>query len=226
MTAVPVRDRIVERAARANIAIPTANLEKLTAYFQLLSIWNRTINLTGLALEPVSDEAIDRLLVEPLAAVSVLGGSPLIPELTHLTWTDLGSGAGSPAIPMKIGLPDSVLTMVESKSRKVAFLREAVRTLALREAAVVNARFNEIEGSASADLVTVRAVRLDQEFATVAARLLRDGGVLAAFQPSVEPSRLSLLDISAAVPLVPDRQSWLHFYRRVPRGTIDSMAPK
>jgi 16S rRNA (guanine527-N7)-methyltransferase len=221
VTAAPFRDRIVGRAARANIAIASADLERLAAYFELLSVWNRTINLTALALEPASDEAIDRLLVEPLAAVSALAGSPLIPDWTGLTWMDLGSGGGSPAIPMKIVLRDCALTMVESKSRKVAFLREAVRTLALRGAAVVNARLDEIHGPASTDLMTVRAVRLDQEFATVAARLLRNGGVLAAFQPSGESARLSLMDVSMAVPLVPDGLSWLHLYRCVPRGTID-----
>ena len=221
MKTVRFQDRLTERAARANVAISSADLEKFTAYFQLLSTWNQTINLTALALEPVSDEAIDRLLVEPLAAVSAVADSSLIPQLVRLVWMDLGSGGGSPAIPMKIVLQSCALTMVESKSRKVAFLREAVRTLGLREVAVVNARFGEAEGSASTDLVTVRAVRLDHEFATVVARLLRDRGLLAAFQPSGEPARLSLLDPLASVSLISDRPSWLQMYRRVPRGTVD-----
>ena len=38
--------------------------QRLTAYYELLSRWNRKINLTSLE-NP--DEAIDRLLLEPVA---------------------------------------------------------------------------------------------------------------------------------------------------------------
>ena len=40
---------------------------------------------------------------------------------------DVGSGGGSPAIPLKLAVPRLALTMVEVKARKSAFLREAVR---------------------------------------------------------------------------------------------------
>ena len=46
-------------------------------------------------------------------------------------WFDLGSGNGSPAIPIKLAKPAARLTMVESKERKAAFLREAVRSAQL-----------------------------------------------------------------------------------------------
>ena len=35
---------------------------------------------------------------------------------------DVGSGGGSPAIPLKLALPRLRLTMVEAKARKSAFL--------------------------------------------------------------------------------------------------------
>ena len=46
---------------------------------------------------------------------------------------DIGSGGGSPAIPLKLAAPRIKLWMVESKTRKSAFLREAIRQLDLRE---------------------------------------------------------------------------------------------
>ena len=44
---------------------------------------------------------------------------------------DVGSGGGSPAIPLKLAVPRLSLTMVEAKARKSAFLREAIRHLGL-----------------------------------------------------------------------------------------------
>src|SRR5262245_60756251 len=96
----------------------------LTAYFELLRKWNRKIALTSLPVEDAGDEAIDRLLIEPVVASKFLiqqRGSAL----------DIGSGGGSPAIPLKLACPGLSLRMVESKTRKAAFLRETVRTLEL-----------------------------------------------------------------------------------------------
>ena len=73
--------------------------DSLDAYYRLLARWNRTINLTALSLDPLADEALDRLFIEPLAA------APYIREALDVTplsvWFDLGSGGGSPAIPLK-----------------------------------------------------------------------------------------------------------------------------
>ena len=44
---------------------------------------------------------------------------------------DIGSGGGSPAIPLVLTLSRLRLVMVESKTRKSVFLREAIRALEL-----------------------------------------------------------------------------------------------
>ena len=119
---------------------------------------------------------------------------------------------------MKIVLPWLALTMVEARSRKVAFLREAVRTLALSGVDVLHARLEELDGPVPlADLITVRALRIDEAFAAAAARLAQDAALLAAFQPGPDPDALRGFTVEAAENLPP--ASWLHLYRRVPRGT-------
>ncbi len=57
---------------------------------------------------------------------------------------DLGSGGGSPAIPLKIARPEFALAMVESKGRKSAFLRDVIRQLSLSRAEVVTDRFENL----------------------------------------------------------------------------------
>src|SRR5207302_1163702 len=112
------------RAARADLSIDGREIAALEAYFRLLARWNATINLTALPLAEPTNETFDRLFVEPLTA------APFVLDAGQV-WFDLGSGGGSPALPLKIARPSLRLTMVESKSRKAAFLREATRQLGL-----------------------------------------------------------------------------------------------
>jgi 16S rRNA (guanine527-N7)-methyltransferase len=145
----------------------------LLAYYAQLVRWNAKINLTALH-DP--DAAIDRLLLEPVAAAALLpAGSTLM---------DLGSGGGSPAIPLALGLQSPKLIMVESKGRKAAFLREAARTLGL-PSVVEATRFEDLSSQGaylgSADIVSIRAVRMDEEALEAAARFLRPQGILALF---------------------------------------------
>jgi 16S rRNA (guanine527-N7)-methyltransferase len=178
MTSREFRDRLTRRARRAEVTVAPSTVAQLEAYFRLLAQWNVKINLTGLPLREPTDETFDRLLVEPLAAARFLKGSPSV-------WFDLGSGGGSPAIPLKILLPSSRLTMVESKIRKAAFLREAIRALGLEDTVVENTRFEELAANASVsgrgDLVTVRAVKLGNALFDTASHLLGAGGRLLLF---------------------------------------------
>ena len=125
VTTLEFRDRLARRTRRAKAPISLDMLEPLEAYYRLLTQWNAKINLTALPLDAPTDETFDRLFVEPL------GAAKQIPPQTPSVWFDLGSGGGSPAIPIKIARPALRLTMIESKERKGAFLREAIRALGL-----------------------------------------------------------------------------------------------
>jgi 16S rRNA (guanine527-N7)-methyltransferase len=76
---------------------------------------------------------------------------------------DIGSGGGSPAIPMALAMASIRLLMVESKTRKSVFLREAIRAVALQGADVAASRFEELLARADLheahDILTIRAVR-------------------------------------------------------------------
>ena len=166
-------DRLFERAAAAGLAIDEALRRKLLEYYDLLLRWNAKINLTALT---DLDEGIDRLLLEPVAAAASLSATQGL--------ADLGSGGGSPAIPLALALQTPRLLMVESKGKKAAFLREAARTVGL-EAAVEAVRFEELAElgayAGAFDLVSVRAVRMDREALAAAQSFLSDGGRIALF---------------------------------------------
>jgi 16S rRNA (guanine527-N7)-methyltransferase len=165
------------RARAFGVAIPANAEARLVAYFDLLMKWNAKINLTALT---DTDAAIDRLILEPLAA------APSLPRRPDLI--DLGSGGGSPAIPLALSLEARRLVMVESRGRKAAFLSEAVRTSGVN-AVVENTRFETIASpqgmyAGQMDLVSIRAVRPDLPTLHVAKALLTPGGKIALFSPT------------------------------------------
>ena len=156
--------------------MPEDLASRLAAYYDLLTRWNRKINLTALD-QP--DEAIDRLLLEPVLAarhMSKVAGNLM----------DVGSGGGSPAIPLKLACPDVALMMVERKARKSAFLREAVRHLALTRTTVETARYEELlarpELHESFDALSIRAVRVEVRTLFTLQAFVAVGGVIMLFR--------------------------------------------
>jgi 16S rRNA (guanine527-N7)-methyltransferase len=92
---------------------------------------------------------------------------------------DLGSGAGVPGLPLAIALPGTSVTLVDSSTRKCAFLERAVATCHVTNARVVHARLESWpEGLGSFDLVTARALGPLDVVAEYAAPLLTLGGSL------------------------------------------------
>ncbi|MCC7035182.1 MAG: class I SAM-dependent methyltransferase [Acidobacteria bacterium] len=180
MSAREFRDRVRRRARHANLQIGQELLDGLEKYYLLLARWNAKVNLTAFKLAPGGeDEAIDRLLLEPVAATKHL---PL--NARHLL--DAGSGGGSPAIPLKLATPHLHLRMVEVKTRKAVFLREAIRELSLADTVVEAARFEELlsrpELHEAADIISIRAVRIEPRVLMTLQAFLRPGGQIFLFR--------------------------------------------
>jgi 16S rRNA (guanine527-N7)-methyltransferase len=152
------QERLARRVRRAGLTIRPELGAQLEIYYRLLSTWNKKINLTGLKVEDFAPEALDRLLIEPLVAASHV--RPAV-----RTVLDIGSGGGSPAIPMALALVGVTLLMVEAKTRKSVFLKEALRALDLRRGDVITSRFEELLAKPrlheAHDLLTIRAVRIE-----------------------------------------------------------------
>jgi 16S rRNA (guanine527-N7)-methyltransferase len=172
-------DKIKRRSDKAGLTCGVELLAQLQTYLALLAQWNQRINLTAFDLEQPTDEAVDRLIIEPVLAARHL---PVAVE----TVLDAGSGGGSPAIPLRLASSPFALWMVEAKTRKSVFLREACRALDIKDVTVETARFEQLLTKPSLheafDVVTIRAVRVDTRTLTTLQAFLRPGGHMLLFQ--------------------------------------------
>ena len=203
-------ERLSRRAKAADVSLTIDLAEKLASYYQILAKWNAKINLTAFRLTPEGDdEAIDRLLIEPVVAARY------VPDNAR-SLLDVGSGGGSPALPLKLASKNLALRMVEVKTRKAVFLREAVRELGLRDAEVETARFEELlprpELHEALDIVSIRAVRVETRTLNTLQAFLRPGGKIMLFRGTNK----SAIEQSPPPPLV-----WMATY-----GLVDSLHSK
>lgn len=115
-----------DTARRAAIArdVSRETLHRLDLLVELLAKWQRTINLVAPASLPQvwARHVADSLQLLPLASA------------TATRWVDLGSGGGFPGLVVAAVLaerPGATAHLVESDTRKAAFLREAIRLTGL-----------------------------------------------------------------------------------------------
>jgi len=95
---------------------------------------------------------------------------------------DIGSGAGFPALPLKIWAPSIHLTLLESNHKKAVFLREVARALTLTNINVITGRAEATRPGPDfppADVVTLRAVEHFETILPQAVTFLAPKGTLA-----------------------------------------------
>jgi len=154
----------------AALQLEPALAAPLLAYLALLDRWNRTYNLTAVR-DPA--DMVARHLLDSLAMLPFVGDGAL---------ADLGTGPGLPGIPLAIARPQLQVTLVESNGKKARFLREAVRTLQLRNARVAESRIESLDEPAAYDAITARALATLPLIVELGGSLLKPAGRLLAMK--------------------------------------------
>jgi 16S rRNA (guanine527-N7)-methyltransferase len=131
------------------ISLGLRQMEQIASYMDLLTRWNRAINLTSI-LDP--GEVIRRHFAESIYITRFvdLRGAIL----------DVGSGAGFPGLAIKIARPELRVVLLEPVAKKRAFLKEVVRECKLDEVEVSGCRVEDYSAQALGgfESATVRAV--------------------------------------------------------------------
>ena len=181
-----------------------SQLNQISIYIDLLLRWNARINLTAIRNE---EEIVTRHFGEsffmarhlfPLQALEGapsklgLGGSGRVGS----SILDIGSGAGFPALPLKIWSPNLHLTLIESNHKKSAFLREVARALTLTNINVITDRVETVIAGPvmpQADVVTLRAVEHFETILPQAVEFLAPTGRLALLIGTAQLPQLTTL---------------------------------
>lgn len=163
--------------AALQLDLPAEAIARLLDYLELLVRWNHAYNLTAVR-DPA--EMVTRHLLDSLAVLPCVRGNTL---------ADLGSGAGLPGIPLAIAQPSLQVTLVDSNGKKVRFLREAVRTLPLRNVQVQHLRAEDLQGKF--DCITTRALASLADMLDFGGHALADDGVWLALKGRIEPAELA-----------------------------------
>jgi 16S rRNA (guanine527-N7)-methyltransferase len=109
-----------------------------------------------------------------------------VPELREARRiADVGAGAGFPGLVLAVALPDAEIDLIESVTRKTAFIQRAAEAAGIPNASALTARAEDVarsEGREAYDVVTARAVGRLSTLAELASPLLKGGGVLVAWK--------------------------------------------
>jgi 16S rRNA (guanine527-N7)-methyltransferase len=216
----PARARLAELARR--YGLDNGQEAELAA---LLAV----IATDGLAPTTVRDPAlaVDRHVADSLVGLEVeaITGAR--------TAADLGAGAGLPGLVLAAAVPACRWYLVESVSRKVAFMDRAEAAMGLPNVVTVNRRAEEWrEGLRANDVITARAVAPAPVVLEYAAPLLCVGGSLVDWRTRLAPSEdaaalaaahalgLDLAEARAVTPFIGAHSRWLYVYLKV-RDTPD-----
>jgi 16S rRNA (guanine527-N7)-methyltransferase len=149
---------ILSEGARAfGLSLTDEQLRLFELYFQELVAWNEKINLTTVTER---DQVQIRHFLDSLSVVQALPS--LFTANQPVSLIDVGTGAGFPALPLRIVFPSLSVTLLEATGKRTHFLEHVIALLGLTDVSVVTGRAEEVGNLPSQrehyDLVVARAV--------------------------------------------------------------------
>lgn len=140
----------------------------LVRFLALLAQWNEVHNLTAVT---APEDMVTKHLMDSLAVWRYLPSRRIL---------DLGTGAGLPGVPLALACPDRAFVLLDSRAKKLGFVRHVCRELRLANVDVAHARVEDYHPEVPFDAVIARAFAPLPRLAEHALPLLKPGGVLLA----------------------------------------------
>jgi len=154
--------------------------KRFDLYLDELRSWNKRINL--ISRKKDKPENIYKYFVDSVSVFKAFK----FPQSSKIL--DLGSGAGFPAIPIKIMREDLDILMVESIRKKVLFLKKMIQLLELKKITVIQKRIEELknlsEFKEGFDYVTAKSFGKLKETILISYPFIKPGGALVAYKGS------------------------------------------
>ncbi len=161
--------------AELKLDLSTAQAVSLLAYTTLIAKWNKTYSLTAIR-EP--ERMVSHHLLDSLAPLPHFKGG----ASEKIRILDVGSGFGTPGIPLAIARPDWQLFLLDSNHKKTTFLRQVIAELKLTNVTVLTERVELYKPEAPFQIITSRAFAELAEFIKLTQHLLAPEGEWAALK--------------------------------------------
>lgn len=144
------QEQFIQALLDKGITLSQKQIQQFELYYQTLVEWNEKMNLTAITNKE------DVYLKHFYDSLTISFDYPL----NNQSLCDIGAGAGFPSIPLKIVYPDLKITIVDSLSKRITFLKHLVQVLQLNDVNAISARAEEYakDHRESFDIVTARAV--------------------------------------------------------------------
>jgi len=131
-----MREEIIKnRFQKENIELSDEQVLQFVKYYELLVEWNEKINLTAIT---EFEEVVEKHFVD-----SVLG-EKFIDFSSPVKLIDVGTGAGFPAIPLKIVHPEIEVLLLDSLQKRIKFLDIVINELGLKGITAMHGRAEEV----------------------------------------------------------------------------------
>ncbi len=206
-----MEDRLEDRLRGLDVPLSNAQVGQLVKLDHLLAEWSKGVDLSGFRDD---EERFHRYLAEPLDAHRWL------PDRTGAA-LDIGSGGGSPALPLAVARPGDHWTLLEPNRRRAVFLEEALWGLGLEGSRVVRMRWEDFVPDAPFLTITSRGVALPAgslqtmaEWLEPAGRLLLVTGQKRGEELVQGGARIPRLHLKAQIALAPELKAWLVVFER------------
>lgn len=176
------REILIKGAEAFGIQLNQKVVEGFEIYLKELVKWNQKINLTAIKSEK------DIVIKHFLDSLSI------IPYLTsEASLLDIGSGPGFPGIPVKMVLPSIMVTLIDSRLKKVDFQKHIIRKLGLKGITPIHGRIEDklivqnFEGQF--DLAVSRAFSGIENLLTLGYPYLKKGALLFAMKGKLKKEK-------------------------------------
>lgn len=177
------KEKFIEEINKLGINLSNKQLDQLEKYYQLLTEWNKKINLTRIIEH---DEVYLKHYYDSLTLIKIV-------DLTkELTLCDIGTGAGFPGIVLKICFPNLKITLVDSLNKRINFLNEVIKKLELSNIEAIHIRAEDIKEKY--DIVTSRAVANLKKLSEYCLPLVKDNGYFIPMKANIDEELIDAED--------------------------------
>jgi len=166
------KDIVKTWANQNNIDIKDSQLSQLEAFQNIVLKANEKMNLTAITNH------------EDFAVKHIIDSMTLLPYIgDNSTIIDVGTGAGFPGLVLRIMMENTSLTLLDSRKKRVEFLRHALDAMKYPEVQIVHDRAEDWARKGSKyEICTARAVASLDKLAEYALPLVKPDGLLLAMK--------------------------------------------